>query len=321
MTSNANILNAQLQSLWQRRATLNNSEWAQLYNVVCSALRNPSGKVRSLLYALPGGDADNLDYVHDFFKDKVFETADRPSVVNHVGALKAWYYNYLIDCQRALPKEVVNSVGKDHDSDDTQEHDAEQIALDKFSWKMASEIESADDAASSPETLFELLFATGSKEDIADVVEWALQSPQQLAQASDHLNLDLNQIMAAAEQFLTASDIWKGLYEELSWIQLYLTQHFCPDSDTRVSLSALSRQQHIPSYYQKAVKLGINTPKNNANASASFHKSYLGQWLTQLGIALDTSQLIEMKIALKILCRIALSQQATSTTNVTPPLV
>ncbi|MBK1640502.1 hypothetical protein CKO12_01135 [Chromatium okenii] len=320
MTSNANILNAQLQSLWQRRATLNQAEWAQLYNVVCSVLRNPSGKVRSLLCALPG-DADNLDYVHEFFIEKVLATADRPSTVNHVGALKAWYYNYLIDCQRVLPKKVFNLSGKDNDSDDTQEHDAEQIALDKDSWKMASETENADDEASTPETLFESLFATGVEENIVDMVEWALQSSQQLAQASDHLNLDLNQIVAAAEQFLTASDIWTGLHEELSWIQLYLTQNFCPDSDARVSLLALSRQQHIPSYYQKAVKLGINTPKNNADASASFHKSYLGQWLTQLGIALDTSQRLEMRIALKILCRIALSQQATSTTNVTPPLV
>jgi len=313
MTSNANILNTQLLSLWQRRATLNQAEWEQLYNVVCSALRNPSGKVRSVLCALPGGDADDPHYVHDFFIDKVLATADRPSTVNHVGALKAWYYNYLIDCQRALPKKVFNLSGKDNDSDDTQEHDAEQIALDKESWKMASETENADDEASTPETLFESLFATGVEENIVDMVEWALQSPQQLAQASDHLNLDLKQIVAAAEQFLTAGSGWEFLHKELSWIQLYLTQNFCPDSDARVSLLALSRQQHIPSYYPKAVKLGINTPKNNADAS--FHESYLGQWLTQLGIALDTSQRLEMRIALKILCRIALSQQATPTTK------
>lgn len=286
-SQNMQDFNSQLTALWQRRADLNQLEWTQLYQLVCQCLR---GKNKSLLETLPG---ERDEYIHDFFIDKVFSNTNNGSVVHHCGALVKFYERYLIDRKRALPLKTKADIEPEDDS----EEDAEQKVLDKLA---------ALD--------FEHLDETEDLNRIIDKLELILTSaPQQfelLKEFQIKFNLDVMHIATAATQFLTATSGWEPLHEHLSWIHLYLTKHFCADEETRISLLELSRRYQIPSYYQRATKLGINIPKHNDAALRSFQASYRGQWLSQLNIPIDAAHRTEMFIALKILCLVALSQQA-----------
>jgi hypothetical protein len=283
---NQQQLNQQLTQLWSQRAHLIEPEWTQLYQLVYQCLR---GKHWSLLETLPG---ENDDYIHDFFTDKVFLTVNNGTELHHSGALVKFYERYLLDRKRALPVKL--AAESDLDGDDDVE-DVEKKVLDRNS---ALEFEYSD--------------AAEELKSIADLIELMLTSapgqPDLIEMFRTRFNLDVAQIATAATQFLSASSGWEVLQKELSWIHLYLTAHFCADEETRISLVELSRRYHIPSYYQRAIKLGINIPKQNDAALRSFQASYRGQWLAQLGIPVDTAHRTELFIALKILCLVALSQ-------------
>jgi hypothetical protein len=81
---------ANLQDLWSRRNSLNESEWTRLYGIVLAALKSYRPDILSSL-------VDDHDvYVQEFFQDKVFRP-DLLSRLDHVGAIRVAYKRYLHD--------------------------------------------------------------------------------------------------------------------------------------------------------------------------------------------------------------------------------
>ena len=81
---------AELQDLWSRRATLDDKGWTRLYVIVTSILNYYRPK------ELAGLKKDREVYVQEFFIEKVFRR-DQLSRCYHVGALRFFYQNYLLD--------------------------------------------------------------------------------------------------------------------------------------------------------------------------------------------------------------------------------
>lgn len=86
----------ELGDLWSRRGNLSEKEWHRLYEIVWESLY-PYRPAQ--LSSLP---EDRAEYVQDFFRHKVFPSdalSDGKRI--HVGALKGFYRNFLIDRIRA----------------------------------------------------------------------------------------------------------------------------------------------------------------------------------------------------------------------------
>ncbi len=277
------LLNERLRCLWPRRASLSKAEWEELYGLVFRCLR---GTCWSLLGQLPGTEDD---YIQDFFADKVFLNACDGREIYHSGAIIHFFRNYLRDRHRALPSGA-RSLDEDEDAN----------------------LADADVASTWREDALIALERQDDLDQVLDLLEMAMApgSPRaDLAQAfRQHLGIDLDALMNAARCFLEARNGWESLRDQLWWIRLYLTQHFCVEDDSQVSLVELSRRHQVPSYYSRAVKLGINVPKQEDAALDAFRSSYRGQWLATLAIPVDRAHQTEMMVALKMLCLVALMQ-------------
>ncbi len=276
-------LDKRLSFLWRRRCNLSRTEWEELYHLVFRCLR---GKCRDLLQRLPGTDDD---YFQDFFTDKVFLTAGDGGEIYHSGALVSFFSNYLIDRYRALPPRSQSLDGEEAESNQARHELINQLVEEALATIDQSHVGQLLD-------LVEIAMASGRPH--ADVTQaFRVQ-----------LGIDLDAITDAAWCFLDAGEGWEGLRDQLWWIRLYLTRHFCPEDDSRLSLVELSRRHQIPSYYSRAVKLGINVPKQDDAAMSAFTSSYRGRWLARLAIPVDAAHRVEIMVALKILCVVALNQ-------------
>jgi hypothetical protein len=121
--------------------------------------------------------------------------------------------------------------------------------------------------------------------------------------------LQIPMIQAAARRFLAGDGEWTALKPESHWMRIYLREHFCPDDG--LALTALKVKYRLGStYHYDAVKLGVSVPKKGGGAAAmaAFRKSYRGQWLASLNIPVDDDHRVEMAVALKILCLVALDE-------------
>lgn len=103
---------SELRDLWKRRSNLNGTEWTRLYAVVWEILIpwRPS-----ILRSLP---EDREAYVNDFFQEKVFRP-DLKSLVDHAGALRDFYKNYLFTVWRAQERrpKLQGNTGLDDDTE------------------------------------------------------------------------------------------------------------------------------------------------------------------------------------------------------------
>ncbi|PQJ97058.1 hypothetical protein [Chromatium okenii] len=248
-------------------------------------------KCLQIINTLPN---ESDDYINDFIFDKVYITANSYSQIYHTGALVSFYRNYLIDKQRALKNVFDPIYFSDQDGNET---DQAQQYQDQKSFD--------DFIANHDEKDQELLLNLLELE-----VKTGRIAPDLVQAFHKNLAIDLDQITIAAQDFLQAKKQWKKLNKHLWWIHLYLTKHFCATGDDYSSLFELSKCYPMPSYYSRIVNFGLHVPKHNDAAMRSFHSSYCGEWLTSLGITIDAEHRFEIRIALKILCLVALHQQA-----------
>ncbi len=87
--------------------------------------------------------------------------------------------------------------------------------------------------------------------------------------------------------------------------RMYLALHACADDPE--ALVNLAKRFRVPSYHYKAKKLGITREKGEFEAG--YDKTAIGRWLHQdLRLPLTAEYLGEILAALKILCRVALSE-------------
>ena len=84
-------LDAELSTLWSRRAQLDQDGWARLYRVVMAILLPWRPRILAALHD------EHEQFVHDFFTDKVLRDETLPVERFHAGALKHAYANYLTD--------------------------------------------------------------------------------------------------------------------------------------------------------------------------------------------------------------------------------
>ncbi|MBK1693217.1 hypothetical protein CKO09_00475 [Chromatium weissei] len=278
----------QLIHFWQRRAHLNTTEWNAFYRLIFQVLR---GKYAQIINTLPN---ESDDYINDFIYDKVYITANNSSEIYHTGALVSFYRNYLIDKQRAL-KNVFDPIcfnDEEGDESDPEQQYQNQKTFNDFIVNHDTENE---------EQLLNLLELEPETGRVRSEV---------IQEFRKYFALDLDQITTAAQDFLQAKHQWKKLNQHLWWIRLYLTKHFCTTGEDYWSLSELKRLYPMPAYYSRIVKFGMHVPKKNDAAMRSFRSSHCGEWLTSLGILIDAEHRLEIRIALKILCLVALNQQA-----------
>jgi len=271
---------SRLLDLWRRRATLSESEWHALYSLVCATLAN---KHTSLITRLGG---THEEYIQDFFEDKVLTLNQNNQELHHRGALIFYFERYLLS--RLRDPYLKHGIAPTED-------DEEDLAVD---------VEGA--------TLDEILIGQQLGDWLALELESTAATSADLRRlVAEMLGLDLERLLGAAHDFLHARGDWTHLAADSGWIRLYLGCHFCPDDETSPSLSlnTLARRHGIPSYHARAVKLGISVPKQQDAALTAFRKSFRGQWLLSLGIQVDPEHQMEMTLALKILCLVALKQQ------------
>ncbi|WP_200388268.1 hypothetical protein [Thiocapsa imhoffii] len=282
MTQVHRIEEERLLDLWRRRATLSEPEWYELYALVNSTLSN-----RGLdLIARLGGTHE--EYIQDFFEDKVLMLSQHNQELYHRGALIFYYERYLIS--RLRDPYLKHGLAPMEDNE-------EQSAVDRG--------DSHEDEAAMRQQLSDWLaielgpsLGTETGSDIRELI-------------TDFFGVDLEHVLTAARDFLHGRGAWSHLAADSGWIQLYLGCHFCLDGEMSrsISLNTLARRHGIPSYHSRAVKLGITVPKQQDAALVAFRKSYRGQWLLSLGIEVDPEHQLEMALALKILCLVALKEQ------------
>jgi len=104
------------------------------------------------------------------------------------------------------------------------------------------------------------------------------------------------QVILSARQFLESSE---------EWVRLYLARNFCPDKDQQKPLNQLANDYQIPSYHHRARKLGITRKKGQLEKG--YEKTLLGEWLTELELAITPKNQKVIEVAFKILCWEALS--------------
>lgn len=293
-------LDAPLRDLWRRRATLSRAEWGELYGVVWRVL---SAQRLALLQALPG-NAD--EYIQDFFQDKVMRFGKNAGEIAHTGALVVFFERYLASCLRALPKTTIlpSRTGSDPDDPppDPLESQTNRDALKAF---LCGDQDPAD--------LQQLLdLVADALAGVLSDVPGAVAADSMVALIEQYLGIHLIEVLTSARHFLAGDGDWVALKSDRWWIRPYLREHFCSESGEGLALSALARRYRVPAYHYKAVKLGVTVPGGEAAALAAFSQSYRGQWLRSLGIPVDADHRIEMALALKILCLIALNSQEPS---------
>ena len=272
---------ARLLDLWRRRPTLTEPEWHALYTLVSATLANRNAD----LIARLGGTRE--EYIQDFFEDKVLMLNQNNQELYHRGALAFYYERYLIS--RLRDPYIKHGLAPTEDdeeqsaTDPTDDIEDESTLRRQLSDWLALELDSpTTETAATPQTLI-----------------------------AETLALDLEHLLTAAQDFLHGRGDWAHLAPDSDWIRLYLGCHFCPDGETRasISLNTLARRHSIPSYHTRAVKLGITVPKQQDAALTAFRRSYRGQWLLAQGVKVDPEHQLEMTLALKILCFVALKQQ------------
>lgn len=116
-------------------------------------------------------------------------------------------------------------------------------------------------------------------------------------------------LLIEANAFLDHAESQRLARDEPPWVLLYLACHFCqPDSETRVSMGTLAARHGIRSYHTKAQKLGVTWTLGGFASFDAFGQTLLGQWLQDVGIAINREHLSEIRAALKILCQAALDR-------------
>ncbi len=99
---------------------------------------------------------------------------------------------------------------------------------------------------------------------------------------------------AAAREFLEQQEPWVGLY---------LRYHLCAHYGGETPIPLVRFKDHIPSYHQKAEKLGLKKPSGNDDRAA-LRPTLLGRWLRSLDLSPTSDDDHDrIRIALKILCQ------------------
>jgi hypothetical protein len=288
-------IDQQLRDLWRRRVSLTNQEWGRLYTIVWNLLAN---KYTDLVAQLPG---NNEDHIQDFFQDKVLALGNQGDEIHHAGALLVYYRRYLLS--RLRDPYVTRCVAFGGGRSDEE---SARTPLDGALDDQARVADATDDPSTS--------------RDLVDAIAALIDPlvPELGSGAGEHgirtlihrhLGVDLESAVRSSLDFLAGRDDWSHLAAEAWWIGLYMRCHFCPEHADAVALSTLARRHRIPSYHYKAVALGATVPKQQDAALEAFRASYRGQWLTRLGIPVDREHLLEMSLALKVLCLVALKSQ------------
>ncbi|MEA3641653.1 MAG: hypothetical protein VBE63_17170 [Lamprobacter sp.] len=303
-TPKKNDLDRQLSDLWGRRATLSEAEWKALYSIVYHALSPTCG---SLLTPL-GLSADEA--IQDFFQDKVFALSDRATSVYHLGALTLFYKRYLLSRQRdnylTRRKHLHTSSDEEHNTDEalSQANTTDADDGDPFTPSNASDSTDGDPLTKGLHGLVEVQLETLLSNSATN------PQPSHTRDAvSQLLGVELVDITREAQDFLNGRGHWTALAKESKWIRLYLRCHQCPEKEDAMALSLLASKHRIPSYHDRAVKIGVTVPKQQDAVLDAFRASYRGRWLQHLGIPVDPEHLEEMSLALKILCLVALNSQ------------
>lgn len=329
---------SRLVELWNRRATLNEQEWCELYVLVKSALSRKSLTMMSMIKKLR---VDPEDCIQDFFEEKVFALNQHKHKIDHAGVVDFYYKRYLIsrlrslDIQLTVPLVMENRVASEND-DENRYSISDEVVPPESTDDLKSDLHTdanmsadldpdlnIDDLESACLSVDELVAPENDYDDM-DSSGGRLRvdglSPDECRSIDDirnifqgRLDIDIDAIQKSAIDFLCAKGEWLHLANHREWVQLYLGCHFCPDGETQeaIPLYKLAKEHKIPSYHMRAVKLGITGPKKiGADAALeSFRLSYLGQWLASLGIPVDPEHQLEMSLALKILCLEALKLQ------------
>ena len=290
-------LDETLRDLWSRRPTLTKVEWDTLYLIVVRVLRRGYVEVLS---SLP----EKRDwYIQNYFIDRVLRF-ENPGEIYHAGALLHFFRNYLfdqIDALHALPLVPGHPPNDPHPAGDMpafgnaglpgtaieSRHDGDEDSAARDSRKLIDQI-----VTLAGEALAGSLDATRAAglEDI-----------------ERYLGVSLPRVIASARRFLKGDGEWSALRDDGWWIGIYLREHHCPERGE--ALYRLAQRHAIPSHHHKALRLGVTVPKDDARALAAFASSLRGQWLRSLNIPVDAWHVLEIMLALKILCLVALSEQ------------
>jgi len=299
---------ARLKELTSRRPGLTREEWGELYEIVWRVLRaEHAGLVESLART-----ADEC--LQDFFEDKLWRNGAASGAIHHVCALAFYYKRYLLDLRDISERETPqkgSSAGREEDLPPAR-IDVAQAERALEDWQ------SGDSDPELAQDLVDLVADTVERQLAGEPVDADIE---RVAQALEHyLGIRLADIVDSALEFLFASGPWAKLENDGWWIRLYLRRDRCPEVDARnpgaTSREArylLARECKVPSYHQKAVKLGVAIPKGRDAAYAAFGKSYRGQWLVSLNLPVDREHHLEMAVALRIQCLVALSRHGPAT--------
>ena len=332
----------ELKALWLRRADLSVRESEQLYRLVHSALIGVGAShYESLKWCYPGEPDQNLrlQLINDFYTDIVYLRALQPSFqptpLNHVGALRSYYKNYLIDrirrCERARkPAQVVaESVAAEarsghtshamlddehHDQLETEgadwrsDHDQEAelaettVKTDSQAESIADDWLTRADEATKRVTVVEKRFFEAATRSVVESTAETLDQARDLEQLRAR-------ILPQARAFLAEAVRDSRAQGEAPWVLLYLAHHHCqPDPELRQTMAGLAARYQIRNYNGRARKLGIASAKGGFPSLAAFSQTLLGGWLVKMGIAIDQDNMEEIAQALKILCEVALNE-------------
>jgi hypothetical protein len=169
-----NDLDERLTDLWNRRNTLSDNEWSELYSIVVAALRKRNVKINGYLKSLAGEEAD---YIQDFFISKVMATA--PNSSNHrvvtPNHLRGFFTNFLDDQLEKEEREPSNP--------------RTQISIDDNG---EDEYDAGHQNRKLPEDSRDYDFSPDSVEEVLT-----------------HYRLTRQQVTEAAQQFFNLLDEWK----------------------------------------------------------------------------------------------------------------
>ena len=284
-----------LRDLSSRRAMLSAREWEELYSIVYGVLKAKCMDLVTQMSISPD------EAIQDFFEDKLFALSDHNSEINHAGALVVYYRRFLLSLLR--DPYIVRRVVPDRDN---EENDVPSGGISQNYGVRSASTESINDGLSRQSLIDWIAIELGPLLPDRDSATLPTETRDVVTQ---FLGVDLAQITREARDFVNGQGRWPHLADHSSWIGLYLRCHLCAEQENAVALSALARKYGIPSYHNRAVKLGVTVPLRRDAALEAFRASYRGQWLNSLGIPIDPDHLTEMSLALKILCLVALKSQ------------
>lgn len=267
-----NNLDARFDDYWNRRPRLNQREWTEFYRLVHDLLINRPFPVEN------GLPESREDYIALFFETKIMlSTPARelpPTNPRNIAYLLRMFRNYLSDQWR-----------------------------DPW-WKRMDELPNRPSDSEIEESAIK-----AGLEECGYAPYWAAE----LKRLDEH-GLDRETLKQAAQDFLRAAPPWQELEGKMGWIRPYLVCHFfAVDPEP---LNQLARRLNIPSYHKKARRLGITSAqggfpdRGDPAADGAFGNTYLGQWMTHIGINLnsDDGQALA-RAALRILGDVALDEQ------------